>query len=139
MKAFLNTYRQSPRKVRLLADLIRGKKVNDAKNVLMFADKRAAPVFMKVLDSAIANAKNNFQLESTDLFVKEATVNAGVTLKRSMPRARGSAFPIHKRTSHIAIVLDVKAPKVEKTEKLEAPKKETKAKKAKVTKKTETK
>jgi large subunit ribosomal protein L22 len=135
MKAILKTYRQSTRKVRLLADLIRGKKVLDAKNILMFADKRAAPIFGKLLDSAIANAKQNFSIEATELFVKEATVNQGVTLKRSMPRARGSAFPINKRTSHIAIVLDVKQSKSEtlnpKSEKkIEA----TKIKKAKVVK-----
>jgi len=113
MKAILKTYRQSPRKVRLLADLVRGKKVQDAKNVLMFADKRAAPIFMKLLDSAVANAKQNFSIEADVLFIKEATVNAGVTLKRSMPRARGSAFPINKRTSHITIVLDTKQLPVE--------------------------
>ena len=113
MKANLNTFRQSPRKVRLLADLIRGKKVNDAKSVLMFADKKAAPVFSKLLSSAVANAKQNFSMEADNLFVKEVTVDKGVTLKRSMPRARGSAFPINKRTSHISITLAVKEEKSE--------------------------
>jgi len=105
MKAYLDTYRQSPRKVRLLADLIRGKGVIEAKHALMFADKRAAPIVSKLLASAISNAKQNFAVEAEGLFVKEVTVNKGVTLKRSMPRARGSAFPINKRTSHISIVL----------------------------------
>ncbi len=108
MKAILKTYRQSPRKARLLATLIAGKKVIDAKHTLMFADKRSAPIFLKLLNSAIANAKQNFSIDIDTLFVKSASVNKGVTLKRSMPRARGSAFPINKRTSHIEIVLDTK-------------------------------
>lgn len=114
MRALLKTYRQSPRKARLLADLIRGKKVMDAKYALMFADKKSAPVFIKLIDSALANAKQNFSIDSENLFVKLATVNAGVTMKRSMPRARGSAFPINKRTSHILVELAVKELKSEK-------------------------
>ncbi len=109
MKASLNTYRQSPRKVRLLADLIRGKNVKDALEALLFADKRAAPVFLKVLKSAIANATNNNQEDTNSLFVKEVTVNQGVILKRMMPRARGSGARINKRTSHIDIVLGSKS------------------------------
>jgi large subunit ribosomal protein L22 len=121
MKAILKTYRQSPRKARLLATLISGKKVLDAKHALMFADKRSAPIFLKLLNSAIANAKQNFSVDTDTLFVTSASVNKGVTLKRSMPRARGSAFPINKRTSHIEIVLGVKGVKGAQ---LEAPKKE---------------
>ena len=141
MKAILNTYRQSPRKVRLLADLIRGKNAIDAKNVLQFADKKAGPVFSKLLDSAISNAKNNFSVEADALFVKEVTVNAGVTLKRSMPRARGSAFPINKRTSHILISLGLLADKksgkkAKKEAKSEEKVAEVKAEKPKVAKKT---
>lgn len=108
MKAILKTYRQSPRKARLLAQLIAGKSVLDAKYALMFADKKSAPVFMKLLDSAVANAKQNNSLDKENLFVKSARVDKGVTLKRIMPRARGSAFPINKRTSHIVIELGVK-------------------------------
>jgi len=132
MKALLKTYRQSPRKARLLADLIRGKKVMDAKYALMFADKKSAPVFMKLLDSALANAKQNFSIDPSDLIVKSATVNAGIVLKRSMPRARGSAFPIYKRTSHIYIELGEK--KGAKNEAKEVEIKEVKPKR-KVTKK----
>lgn len=113
MKAILKTYRQSPRKARLLADLIRGKKVVDARYTLMFADKKSAPIFLKLLDSAIANAKQNFSVDTAALFVKNATVNKGITMKRSMPRARGSAFPINKRTSHIVIELAEKETKKE--------------------------
>ena len=104
MKATLQTYRQSPRKVRLLVDLIRGKKVADAMVALKFADKRAAPVVLKLLNSAVANAKNA-SLNAEELFVKGAQVNKGVTMKRTMPRARGSAARINKRTSHVDIVL----------------------------------
>ncbi len=108
MKASLDTYRQSPRKVRLLVDLIRGKKVSNALTMLQFADKRAAPVVSKLLKSAVANATNTTSVSVEDLFVKKAEVNAGVTMKRVMPRARGSAARINKRTSHIDIVLGVK-------------------------------
>jgi large subunit ribosomal protein L22 len=135
MKALLMTYRQSPRKARLLADLIRGKKVLDAKYALMFADKKSAPVFIKLLDSALANAKQNFSIDADNLFVKVATVNAGVTMKRSMPRARGSAFPINKRTSHIAIELAQKEEKPKAGEKVE----KLKPVKAKVVKKVKSK
>ncbi len=111
MKAVLKNYRQSPRKVRLLADLIRGKKVDNAMSTLKFADKKAAEVFSKLLKSAVDNAKTNFNVESTNLVVKEVTVNAGATLKRRRPRARGSAFPINKRTSHISLTLESKEQK----------------------------
>lgn len=114
MKATLDTYRQSPRKVRLLVDLIRGKKVSQALISLQFADKRAAPIVSKLLKSAVANATSTTSVSADDLFVKEAEVNKGVTMKRVMPRARGSAARINKRTSHIKIVLGVKeAPKAE--------------------------
>ena len=108
MKAVLNSYRQSPRKVRLVADLVRGKKVEAAIVALQFADKKAAEVISKLLKSAVDNAKTNFNLEKESLVVKEITVNNGSTLKRRRPRARGSAFPINKRTSHISIVLESK-------------------------------
>ncbi len=109
MKASLDTYRQSPRKVRLLVDLIRGKKVSQALINLQFADKRAAPVVSKLLRSAVANATNASAVTIDDLYVAEAQVNAGVTMKRIMPRARGTAARINKRTSHIHIVLGVKS------------------------------
>src|SRR3989344_4540825 len=105
MRATLQTYRQSPRKVRLLADLIRGKKVSDALVRLQFADKRGAPIVAKLLKSAVANASSIANAGAENLFVKEISVNQGVTMKRSMPRARGSASRINKRTSHINIML----------------------------------
>jgi large subunit ribosomal protein L22 len=134
MKATLQTYRQSPRKVRLLADLIRGKKIPEALNNLAFADKRAAPVFAKLLKSAVANATNNDGLKIEDLFVKEVAVNQGVTMKRMMPRARGSGARINKRTSHLSIVLGVKEIGAAKTKKTEV--KAEKVSKPKVVKKT---
>lgn len=76
--------------------------------MLKFADKRAAPIVLKILNSAIANATNATSVSADDLFVKEAVVNAGVTMKRIMPRARGTAARINKRTSHITIALGVK-------------------------------
>ena len=107
MKAFLKNYRQSPRKVRLIADLVRGKSAADALTALRFVDKRASGPFAKVIESAIANAKD--QGKSVEkLFIKTVTVNKGVTHKRSMPRARGSASRINKRNSHISVELGEK-------------------------------
>ncbi|MDD5318216.1 MAG: 50S ribosomal protein L22 [Candidatus Pacebacteria bacterium] len=114
MKAALQNYRQSPRKVRLVADVIRGKKASDALKALAFVEKRAAEPVLKLLNSAIANAKANFQLEVEDLMVKEVQVNKGVVLKRIMPRARGSASRINKRSSHVSIILDVAKKAIEK-------------------------
>ena len=107
MKAILKDYRQSPRKVRLLADLVRGKKVADALATLKFVDKRAAGPFAKVIDSAVANAKSQGQ-DVTKLFIKAVAVDKGTVLKRSMPRARGSASRINKRNSHISVELGEK-------------------------------
>lgn len=108
--AQLNMYRQSPRKVRLVADAIRGKKIADAKNTLNFLVKRATSSLHKLLDSAIANAKN-LGVEEANLFVKAVSVDGGKILYRSQPAARGSAHPIRKRTSNIKIVLAEKQEK----------------------------
>jgi large subunit ribosomal protein L22 len=102
--AQLNNYRQSPRKVRVVADALRGKSVKEAKNSLDFIVKRATGPLHKLLNSAIANAKN-MGANTENLFVKSITVNAGKILYRRLPAAHGSAHPIHKRTSHIKIVL----------------------------------
>ena len=92
MKAVLKNYRQSPRKVRLLADLVRGKKVKDALNALRFIDKRAAEPFSKVVLSAQANAKQA-GADVDRLVITSVAVNKGTVIKRYMPRARGSASP----------------------------------------------
>lgn len=107
MKAVLKNYRQSPRKVRLLADLVRGKKVKDALNTLSFVDKRAAEPFMKVIRSAAANANQAGQSADT-LIISKVTVDKAPTQKRFMPRARGSASRINKRSSHIVVELGSK-------------------------------
>ncbi|MEI7810222.1 MAG: 50S ribosomal protein L22 [bacterium] len=107
MKAFLNNYRQSPRKVRLVAGLIRGKKVDAALVELNFLPKRAAEPMEKLLLSAISNAKAQ-GFEQENLFVKEISVDKGVTLRRMMPAAMGSGHRINKRTSHVAIILGEK-------------------------------
>ncbi len=104
MKAFLKNYRQSPRKVRLVGDLIKGKSVGDAKVELGMLPKRASFHIMKLLDSAVANAKQK-GIEKTNLVVSNVTVDKGVVFKRFMPRARGSASRINKRNSHIEITL----------------------------------
>ncbi len=103
-KALLKNYRQSPRKVRLVADVVRGKKVSDAITILNFMPKRAADPIKKVVESALANSKN-VSSSIENLIVKEITVDDGPTLKRWRPRARGAANPIRKRTSHIRVVL----------------------------------
>lgn len=107
MKAILKNYRQSPRKVRLIADLVRGKRVPEAITALQFVDKRAAGPFAKVIKSAVANAKG-LGISEEKLFVKMVQVNKASTLKRSMPRARGSASRINKRNSHISVELGEK-------------------------------
>ncbi len=133
VKASLTNYRQSPRKVRLVASLIQGKTVPAALNTLMVTTKRASDPMIKLLNSALANAKDR-GISTEGLYVKECTVNQGLTIKRFMPGARGTGFPILKKTSHVMIVLDVKTPKAAKT--ISAPKAEVKAeKKAKPAKK----
>lgn len=107
MKAVLKNYRQSPRKVRLIADLVRGKKVSDALNTLQFVDKRASLPFSKLITSAKANAVQQ-GANAEKLFIKTVTVDQAATLKRFRPRARGSASRINKRNSHIAVELGVK-------------------------------
>lgn len=106
--ATAKTVRIAPRKVRLVVDLIRGKHISEAISILKFTPRGASPVVEKVLMSAIANAEHNFDLDVESLYVTEAYVNEGPTMKRYRPRARGSASPINKRTSHITIVVSEK-------------------------------
>ena len=112
--AKLSSYRQAPRKVRLIAGLIRGKSVEIALVELNHRAKRAAPVFAKLIMSAVANAKAQ-GMSVEGLIVKEVRVDKGAILKRSRPRAQGRAFPIHKHTSHIMLTLTEKTAKVVKT------------------------
>jgi large subunit ribosomal protein L22 len=106
MRAYLKYHRQSPRKVRLVADLLKGKSIPQARVLLRSADKRAAPTLLKLLNSAAANAKQNNEIsDDGSLVVENISVNDGATLKRHKPRARGAAYTIRKRTSNVSIVL----------------------------------
>ena len=105
MKAILKNYRQSPRKVRLITTLIAGKKVIDAERELDLLVKRGSAPIKKILLSAVANAVKQGRIKD-DLKVKEARVDGGITLKRMMPRARGTGNQILKRTSNIQITLE---------------------------------
>ncbi len=107
MKAFLKNYRQSPRKVRLVADLVRGKQVDKALQTLKFVNKRAALPIEKLILSAVANARN-LGVATDTLLITKVSVDKGVVLKRFMPRARGSAARINKRNSHITLELGKK-------------------------------
>ncbi|QQR76266.1 50S ribosomal protein L22 [Candidatus Nomurabacteria bacterium] len=111
MKASIPNYRQSPRKVRLVADLIKGKKVKDAELALSFLPKRAATPLLVLLRSAVANATQNSGIKVENLVVSDVRVDKGVTMKRFMPRARGSASRINKRSSHVLLVLSEKVEK----------------------------
>ena len=100
--------RISPRKVKIVIDLIRGKSAEEAQAILTYTPKAAAPVVLKVLNSAIANAESWKEWNVKDLYVAEVYANPGPTLKRYVARSRGSASPMLKRTSHISVVLDQK-------------------------------
>jgi large subunit ribosomal protein L22 len=105
-KAILRNFRMSPQKVRLVADLVRGKPVGEALAILQYMPHKAAPEIARVIKSASANADHNFQMTPEDLVVKTIFVDAGPVLKRYMPRARGRGDRILKRTSHITVVVD---------------------------------
>ena len=112
-RAFQRSTRQSPYKMRLVIDQIRGKNVNDALGLLKFSKKHAAKQIEKVLNSAVANAeysarRDNESLDVDTLYVKKAIVNEGPKIKRFMPAAQGRATPIQKRTSHVEIVIGAK-------------------------------
>ena len=100
--------RVAPRKAKIVVDLIRGKQVDQALAILMYTPKSAAPVVEKLLNSAIANAENNLEMDRASLYVAEVYANQGPTLKRYWARSHGRADMIKKHTSHITIVLDQK-------------------------------
>ena len=104
-KAYLKYARISPRKVQIVLDLIRGKDVAAAMGILNNTPRAASELLIKLLKSAIANAENNFQMDATKLYVSECFVCPGPTLKRIMPRAKGSADRILKRTSHVTMAV----------------------------------
>lgn len=104
-KAYLNYVRISPRKVSIVLDLIRGKDVKLAQAILQHTPKAACEQLTKLLKSAIANAENNHDMDTSKLYVAACSVSQGPTLKRIRPRAQGRAFRINKKTSHITMVL----------------------------------
>ena len=116
--AELNYLRIAPRKVRLVADLIRGKTAEQAQTILNFTIKKSSQPLLKLLKSALANAKNNFQLEESNLYISKITVDEGPKLKRFFPRARGQAYEIQKKTSHVTLILDELVKKTKKTRKI---------------------
>ncbi len=140
--AKLSYLRIAHRKVRLVVDLIRGKPVEEAQVILSFTIKRAAKPVLKLLKSAVANAKHNFQIED-NLYITKITVDGGPMRKKARARARGLAFPIQKKTSHITLILDTIAEKkklrkitkstiIKKTESIEKTNKNYKIKKPKL-------
>ena len=106
--AKLRNLRIAPRKVRLVAELLKNKPVSEAQATLTFTTKKATKPLLKLLNSAVANARNNFQLEPANLYISKITVDEGTKFKRWMPRARGQASEIQKKTSHITLVLSDK-------------------------------
>lgn len=112
--ARLKSIRIATRKVKMMADLVRGKNALEAQTILMFKSNRSAEPMLKLLNSAMANAKHNFKLDPATLYISKLLVDQGPTLKRSMPRSRGSAFPILKRTSHVVLELAPQTAKVDK-------------------------
>src|ERR1041385_2201427 len=105
VKAFARYIHMSPRKLRLVADLVRLKQVDLALEQLRFASKKAALPLAKAINSAVANAVHNFNLNKEDLFIKSLTIDGGPVYRRYAPRAQGRAFVERKRTSHINVVL----------------------------------
>ena len=101
--------RISPRKVRLVADLVRGKRVGDAIGVLQHLRKKAAPMLVKALKSAVANAENTQRVDVDQLYVKRIMVDEGPTAKRFLPRAHGRATGLRKRTAHLTVIVDERA------------------------------
>ena len=110
IKVELNNLRTAPRKVRQVVDLVRGKSVPQAQSILLFTVNKSARNVLKLLNSAVATAKHEFHLDETTMFVSTITVDEGPKLKRWHPMSRGRAFPIIKRSSHIALIISDKAP-----------------------------
>jgi ribosomal protein L22 len=108
VRAHAKYVRSSARKARLVCDHIRGKSVEEARAILQFTPRAVARDWSKVLESAVANAEHNHELDGEDLFIKAAHADEGPTLKRFRPRAMGRATPIRKRTSHLTILLTPK-------------------------------
>lgn len=140
VRAKLSNLRVAPKKARKVADLVRGKKAEEAVAILSFTINKTATPMLKLLNSAITSAKKDFHLEESSLFVSKITVDEGPKLKRWHPMSRGRAYTILKRSSHIALILsDGKENKKEAAEKPKAVKAKTPAKPRKTISKPKTK
>ena len=117
MKAKLSNFHQPPRRVRLVAGLIRGKKLTQALDELAFVPKKSAEPIKKLLLSAAANAENNHKVSREDLYITEIRVDKGLVMRRAQPRSHGMANPIRKRSSHVIVTLGLKPEKVSKKSK----------------------
>jgi len=106
IRAAAKFIRISPRKLRLVMDQVRGRKVEDALNILSFAPQKGAHILKKLIDSAVANAEQNAGIDVDSLYVKRLYADEGPTMKRWRPRAQGRATRIRKRTSHLTIIVD---------------------------------
>lgn len=137
LKTKLSYLKIAPRKVRLLADTLRGLSVQEAQAQLLLRRQRSAKPILKLLNSAVANAKNQKNIDSQKLFISSLRVDDGPMLKRSLPRAQGRATPIHKKMSHVTLILEEAAAKfanrftITPPQKKEKIKKEAKSKRAK--------
>jgi large subunit ribosomal protein L22 len=115
IKVELNNLRTAPRKVRQVIDLVRGKKVLEAQSILLFTVNKSARPVLKLLNSAVASAKHDLHLDESSLFISKITADEGPKLKRWHPMSRGRAYPIIKRSSHVALTLsDLPAGRQEK-------------------------
>ena len=115
IKVKLSNLRTAPRKVRQVIDLVRGKKVLQAQSILLFTVNKSASSILKLLNSAIASAKNDFHLDEANFYISEITVDEGPKLKRWHPMSRGRAYPIIKRSAHIALIIKELNPAVKDT------------------------
>ena len=105
IKVRLSNLRTAPRKVRQVVDLVRGKRVPEAQSILLFTVNKTARPVLKLLNSAVDSAKKNYQLSEDNLFISKLTADEGPKLKRWHPMSRGRAYPIIKRTAHIAMAI----------------------------------
>ncbi len=127
MKAIARSLRITPKKLNLMAAMVRNKRATEALDILRFTPKKSAKILYKVVKSAIANAENNFKQDKEKLFINEAVVSKAATLKRSVPISRGRMHPILKRCSHLTLTIGVLDESQQKTGKKNAKKIEKKA------------
>lgn len=123
VKAHARNLRISPRKIRLVTNLVKDMRVVDALVQLQFTNKKGADMVSKLLRSAVANAENNFSLKGDQLFIKSITADMGPVLMRSFPRARGSAFVIRRKMAHVNVILEERVTKSKTTSKISKPEK----------------